>query len=351
VIGALVDSIAAADYPDGLLDIFVIVNNCSDRTREIALEHGARVIDCITETRCKADVLNIAFDELAGRTDIDAYAVFDADNLVDPGFFREAGRALQAGYDYVQGRRTGKNTGATWIAGCYEIYYAMQNSFFNHPRSLTKLSASINGTGWAVMSDVIKQFGFDMQTIVEDHETNRQSAAAGYRIAYCHDALVYDEFTENTKESFTQRIRWTYGMIQCMRQYEGRLLRQAFRGSLQCFDIAMVNIMPAVIPASLLGMVSGFFIAEPAMGYPMLAVWMLCIGWTGFMLGALIALAKSGSRISACVPGIAGFPLFMLSWIAVFVICLFKKDISWTPVRHTRAITIEEVDPAINKRD
>ena len=45
----------------------------------------------------------------------------------EKGFFREAGRALQAGYDYVQGRRTGKNTGATWIAGCYEIYYAMQN--------------------------------------------------------------------------------------------------------------------------------------------------------------------------------------------------------------------------------
>jgi cellulose synthase/poly-beta-1,6-N-acetylglucosamine synthase-like glycosyltransferase len=190
-----------------------------------------------------------------------------------------------------------------------------------------------------------------MQTIVEDHETNLQSAIAGDRIAYCRDALVYDEFTENFGESFNQRIRWTYGMIQCMRRYEGRLLRQALRGSLQCFDIAMVNIMPAVIPASLLGMVSGFFIAEPAMGYPMLAVWMLCIGWTGFMLGALIALAKSGSRISSCVPGIAGFPLFMLSWIAVFVICLFKKDISWTPVRHTRAITIEEVDPTINKRD
>lgn len=351
VIGALVDSIAAADYPAGLIDIFVIVNNCSDGTREIAREHGAKIIDCTTPTHCKADVLNIAFDELAGRSDIDAYAVFDADNLVDPGFFRETGKALQAGYEYAQGRRTGKNTAATWVTGCYEIYYAMQNTVFNHPRSRTRLSAAINGTGWAVMNEVIKKHGFDMHTIVEDHETNLQSALAGDRIAFCHDALVYDEYTENFSESVSQRVRWTYGMIQCMRQYEGRLLRLAFRGSVQGFDAALINLMPAMVPFSLLGLILGYFLVDPSLGYPILIAWMISVGWTVYMLFSLISAVKSGSKVSSCIGGIVGFPLFLLTWIPIFIICLFKRDITWTPVRHTRAITIDEVDPSHTKRD
>ena len=41
VIGNLIDSIKAQDYPFELISIFVIADNCTDNTAEIARQHGA----------------------------------------------------------------------------------------------------------------------------------------------------------------------------------------------------------------------------------------------------------------------------------------------------------------------
>ena len=44
VIGHLLDSLNRQDYPKELYDIFVIPNNCTDDTEEVAKEKGARII-------------------------------------------------------------------------------------------------------------------------------------------------------------------------------------------------------------------------------------------------------------------------------------------------------------------
>ena len=63
VIGNLVDSLKATDYPPELLDIYVFLNNCSDRTGEIAEAHGAKVVECKDEAHSKGDVLRYAFNK------------------------------------------------------------------------------------------------------------------------------------------------------------------------------------------------------------------------------------------------------------------------------------------------
>ena len=44
VIGDLIDSILRQDYPQELLHIFVVADNCSDRTAEIARSRGVHVL-------------------------------------------------------------------------------------------------------------------------------------------------------------------------------------------------------------------------------------------------------------------------------------------------------------------
>ena len=39
----LLDSIAAQDYPKHLIRTFVVADNCTDRTAELAAAHGATV--------------------------------------------------------------------------------------------------------------------------------------------------------------------------------------------------------------------------------------------------------------------------------------------------------------------
>lgn len=43
VIGYLIESLKQQNYPQELLDIFVVAHNCTDRTREIAEQAGATV--------------------------------------------------------------------------------------------------------------------------------------------------------------------------------------------------------------------------------------------------------------------------------------------------------------------
>lgn len=123
VIGNLVESLKAADYPPELLDIYVFLNNCTDKTGEIAGEHGANVVECKIEAHSKGDVLRYVFNEFfKGKSEIEAYAVFDADNVVDAELFNEMNKALSEGCPVVQGMRRGKNMSRKWISASYEIF-------------------------------------------------------------------------------------------------------------------------------------------------------------------------------------------------------------------------------------
>ena len=57
VIGQLVDSLKKQNYPESLYDIYVVANNCTDNTSEIALLHGAEVFECYGNITSKGDAL------------------------------------------------------------------------------------------------------------------------------------------------------------------------------------------------------------------------------------------------------------------------------------------------------
>ena len=50
VIGQLIENLRAMEYPETLYDIFVIADNCSDDTAEIAKKAGAIVCERFSET-------------------------------------------------------------------------------------------------------------------------------------------------------------------------------------------------------------------------------------------------------------------------------------------------------------
>lgn len=45
VIGNLLDSISAQDYPSSLVRVFVVADNCTDKTAKVARAHGAIVYE------------------------------------------------------------------------------------------------------------------------------------------------------------------------------------------------------------------------------------------------------------------------------------------------------------------
>ncbi len=77
------------DYDKKLYDIFVIADNCTDKTAEIAREKGAIVRERFDKKRRgKGYALEWMFNIIFKWKKYDAIAVFDADNLVHKIFKR-----------------------------------------------------------------------------------------------------------------------------------------------------------------------------------------------------------------------------------------------------------------------
>ena len=139
VIGEAVRTLLAQDYPRELFDVWVIPNNCTDDTEDVAAAAGARVLRCTEPVSCKGDVLRFAFKHLL-EMDYDGFCIFDADNLVDPGFFQAANDALCAGARIGQGFRDSKNSRESWVAGGMSVFYWFMSRFFNRGRAALGLS-------------------------------------------------------------------------------------------------------------------------------------------------------------------------------------------------------------------
>lgn len=167
VIGSLIESMLQIDYPKELYDVFVIADNCTDNTAQIAGEYGVNVCERFSEDkRGKGYALEWMFDKLFKmEKKYDAVAIFDADNLVHKNFLREMNSKMQEGYKVVQGYIDSKNPNDSWIAASYSIAFWTQNRMFQLARENVGFSNQIGGTGFVVETETLKELGWGASTL------------------------------------------------------------------------------------------------------------------------------------------------------------------------------------------
>jgi len=189
VIGDMIHSVLSQDYPAELRDMYVIPNNCTDFTEAVARAAGARIIACPGRVKGKGEALSRAFENLRGMG-YDAYLVFDADNILDPGYLSRINDAVAAGAQVFKGRLMAANPQAGAVAGCYGLYNAGFDIVWNRPRSACGLSAKLVGTGFGFTQEVLEDLGgWNTVTIAEDAEFSARCAKKGYRVRWVPEAV------------------------------------------------------------------------------------------------------------------------------------------------------------------
>lgn len=351
VIGNLIKSLNNQKYPKDLYKIYVIANNCTDNTAEVAENAGATLLPCDIPVKTKGDVLRYIFNGFKDNEDIDAFAIFDADNIVDPNFLKEMNNALLSGFNVAEGNRDSKNVSDNWLSGSYSLFYYMQNFFFNRARMNMGLSAAINGTGFVVKKSVIDKYGFDPKTLTEDSEFTAQCSLNGERIAYVEKAITYDEHPIRFRDSWNQRKRWSKGTLQCLKIYGSRLFMNIFKNSnMTSLDMLMMFIAPIVQVISLLLfiMLAGF----KYLGIELLDLfsYLFASGMLFFTVTYLIGVLTNvfifkinKQKIGDVFSTIFLFFLFILSWIPINIVCLLNKEVTWKPISHDRNVDMDKL--------
>lgn len=353
VIGDLLDSLHRQDYDLSLVTVFVIADNCTDRTAEIATQKGAVVYCRENKTvvgkgyALEALLAHIRSDYPDG---FDAYLVFDADNLVAPDFLTRMNESFSAGNEIITCYRNSKNYGSNWISAGYALWFLRESRYLNGARETIGSSCAVSGTGFLFSQKILDECGgWPFHLLVEDIEFSIGNILAGHRIAFCRDAVTYDEQPTDFAQSCRQRLRWSRGYLQVFGKYGSGLIRGLIRGSWSCYDMAMA-IMPAIVLTSVslfvsillavMGIVSGLGVlpALLSLGKVFLGMYL-----TLFTVG-LITTVTEWKYIDATPArklfSVLTFPLFMFTYIPISFAALFMK-VEWKPIRHT--ITAKEL--------
>ena len=127
VIGNLIDSINKQDYDMKLVTTFVVADNCTDNTAEIARSHGAVCYERFdNEHRTKGYALEFLLDRIEedyGRMSFEGYFIFDADNLLNTDYISRMNDAFDSGEKIITSYRNTKNFDENWIASTYALHW------------------------------------------------------------------------------------------------------------------------------------------------------------------------------------------------------------------------------------
>lgn len=351
VIGNLIESLNLQNYPKELYDIIIIPNNCTDNTRDVALEYDVKIVDVDIPTKTKGEVLKYTFHKLA-KSDYDAYVVFDADNLVDANFLNKMNDGINRGYEVAQGFRDAKNPSDSWITGSYAIYYYIANFFTNNARCNYNGNAWINGTGFMVLKSVIDKYGFDTKTLTEDSEFTGICTLNDVRVGYVSDAITYDEHPVDFVVSYKQRKRWTSGTLSCLKHYHKDLVKKIIKEkNLNALDMLIMYMAPIIQVISFLLPIYVFIynliidlITKKTFIINFYSIYFFLICYLLNVLINIFIVKIYHKKIKDFYKGIIMFPVFVLTWIPINIVCIFKKTKTWEEIKHDKNIKISNLN-------
>lgn len=355
VIAHIIDSLFRQNYPKELYNVFVIADNCTDRTAEIAKKHGANVfIRENQKQKGKGYALEWMFNKIFSMEEkYDAVSVFDADNLVSSNYLREMNMQLCKGYKVVQGYIDSKNPLDSWITCSYSIAFWLSNRIFQLPRYYLGLTCSLCGTGFCVDLEVLKKIGWGATCLTEDLEFTIKLALNDIKVAWAHNAVVYDEKPITLKQSWKQRKRWMQGHADCASRFLLPLLKKSFREyNLVAFDCAIYLFQP--IRFILLGLatvmiwIQAIYPQSPFFNLKYIfppELWNIFV-ILQFLYGPLIILAEKKFN-PIIILGFLIYPIYCLTWVPITIQgFLSKNNKHWHHTLHTREISISELEQA-----
>ena len=365
VISDIVKCLLNSDYPRDKFDVFVVADNCTDNTAELARAAGAIVYertDPDPKHHKAGYALKFLFEKImAEHPGYEAFIKFDADNLMEPDYISRMNDAFDAGVKCARGYSNSKNIDQNVVAGISGLWYIRDCRFASNFRSAIGQGTMLGGAGMMFAAEIIEKHGWDCLTSSDDSEfTMRRLNQDKIKTMYVKDAIVYEDQPATIKDTFAKYMRMA-----------GALNKLFFTQGLKSFALFFVRwkwtyldmfmtlmfipicvLMCIWLPIYYIYVLLFYGIMQFKYGKPYIddvtgqqMFWKylttICYALAfafvlAFILQALLAVALERKRIKAPVkklmPTVFLFPVFMIIYAAAITIGVFKKP-AWKQVK------------------
>ncbi|MCM3749867.1 glycosyltransferase [Paenibacillus pasadenensis] len=353
VVGALIENLKNLDYPKELYDVFVICDNCTDNTADIARSMGVHACERFNnQLKGKGFAIEWMLKELwAMPKQYDAIVMFDADNLVNTDFLIHMNNDLCNGHQVIQGYLDTKNPDDSWVTASYGITYWYCNRLWQLSRRNLGMANFLGGTGMCFESKLMKEMGWGATSLVEDLEFSMRCVQRGIHPVLNFEAKVYDEKPVTFKASARQRLRWMQGHFTVARHYFLPLLWASIKErNFVKFDAALYSFS---VYTTFLGFVGTVIIWAdsilPADNlfksiYTYLPIWLPAVALAAAAIMFPIVMVLEGVKSRKMYTHLLSMIVFQLSWLPITFYAFFtQNNKQWSHTQHTRVIRLEEV--------
>lgn len=357
VIANMVESLKLLDYPKEYYDIFIIADNCTDNTAQVARDAGAIVYERFNdEKRGKGYALEWMFEKLYNMEEqYDYISIFDADNLVSKNYLQAMNRQANRGYKVVQGYVDSKNPFDSWITSSYSFSFWCVNRIFQLPRYRLGLCCQLSGTGFIIALETLKKLGWGATCLTEDMEFTMKLALNNEKVAWAHDAVIYDEKPLTLKQSWRQRKRWMQGHADVAVRFFGKLVKKAVKEkNWTAFDCAIYLVQPVRVLAMAFIMFMSWaqtFYPDGNLGFIQLSylfkspiVWNAIVALQ-FLYTPFVLAYERGEFTRKMFISYIGYMVYQFTWIPITIQGMIdRKKTEWSHTEHTRQISIAEFE-------
>ena len=243
LIGQTLAAINAAKRPRD--QVLVVDDRSTDRTAEIAEEHGCHVLRRDPSAEPGRAAARAAGIERAAGLEWDAMVMLDADSIVEPSYFDRCEEALATGAVALQARSEAAH-GKRLVDQAALASFAVQGVMLPRGREVLHLPVRLRGTGMVLARSVVARLDFRARAS-EDLQVSLDLVREGVRTRHIDDARLRSANADTWKVASKQKERYEAGRMNAAREFVPALL--ACR-SAAGFESAWFLISPPFAPAA-----------------------------------------------------------------------------------------------------
>ncbi len=217
VIAVTLRNLKNMHYPKDMYRVFVIADNCTDRTAEIAEKMGATVIVHTEEDPKKRNVgtaLQYAIPIILEiYPEVEAFIRFDADNIPHPDYIDKMNDVFDGGASLARGYNHATNLLQNPIAGVSGLWYIRDCRFNCQARSALGIGQMMVGGGMMFSAELMRKYGWNEVGISEDAEFTMNMLLKKHKAVYQKEAIVYEDQPSTLKDLFKRNYRMGHGLF------------------------------------------------------------------------------------------------------------------------------------------